>query len=53
MSFGVPGGSCGGPEGSGGVLGRAGGVPGRFREGPGGGLKNVIFTFLEVNLLIV
>ena len=53
-SFGGPwgvlwgsGGSCGGPRRSGGVLGRAGGVPGRFREGPGGGLKNVIFFFFR------
>ena len=40
-------GSCGGPRRSEGVLGRAGGVPGRFREGPGGGLKNVIFSFFR------
>ena len=40
-------GSCGSPEGSEGVLGRAGGGPGRFREGPGGGLKNVIFSFVR------
>ena len=46
-------GTCGGPGRSGGVLGRAGGVPGRFREGPGGGLKNVIFSFVEVNLSMV
>ena len=39
--------ACGGRRRSEGVLGRAGGVPGGFREGPGGGLKNMIFSFFR------
>ena len=35
------------------VRGRPGKGWGRFREGPGGSLKNVIFTVLEVNLSMV